>query len=202
MPVISNLCLFFGILILNWSVADTFFWFWFEFALAGITSFILLTIWSALAANTSTRGWIKPAGFLFAFLLILFYATLFSGIAFIGEWKSWYRFPDFVATKYIELGLTFVSFFIFFVATLSKRFHGVEDINETEIQFGRRSMTVLGLYAILMFQYHWTGAHTLDVSPAYLKEMGIALVSIKVFAEAGFLDRLITRRVRSNVKSS
>jgi hypothetical protein len=54
------------VLFLHWSVADIFFWFWCEFILAGITSFVLLMFWRRVEKNPDP-GIAKIAPYLFVF---------------------------------------------------------------------------------------------------------------------------------------
>jgi hypothetical protein len=132
--------------------------------------------------------------FMFGFLLILFYATLFAAMAYRGEWGSWNRFPEFMADKKIGLLAMILSFGAFLGMTLAKRDYGSEDSNSIALQYGRRAWVVLGLYAILMFHYHFTGARSLNLSRAYLKGMGVILIALKLLAEAGLFDRFFKRR--------
>ncbi len=72
LPVlVSNLYSMYGVLFLNWSVADLFFWFWCEFALTGITMIVLTLFW-VHADKASHPNMIKLAPLLtsFSFLLI------------------------------------------------------------------------------------------------------------------------------------
>ena len=115
LPVlVSNLYSMYGVLFLQWSVADLFFWFWSEFVFMGVTTFVLTLYW-VQTEKTLHRGVLKnsPFLFLFAFLAVLFYATMFAALAYKGEWKSWDLFPQFLADKEIGLIATFISFVVF-----------------------------------------------------------------------------------------
>ena len=198
LPVlVSNLYSIYGVLFLNWSVADIFFWFWCEFVLAGITMIILATIWSRADKSLhQDLARLAPFMTLFSFVMILFYATLFTALAYKGEWKSWARFPEFLADKKMGLLATAVSSVIYLGLTLRKPNRGVEEVRNVEQQFTKRSFVILGLYAVLMFQYHWTGAHQLDLSSAYLKTMGMLLLGFKLLVEFGVFDRFVKRRAQ------
>src|SRR6267143_3809822 len=101
LPVlVSNLYSMYGVLFRNWSVADLFFWFWCEFVLTGITTVILTLFW-AHVDKAVHPNLVRLAPFLtaFSFLLILMYASLFTGLAYKGEWKSWDRFPELWSTR-------------------------------------------------------------------------------------------------------
>jgi hypothetical protein len=198
LPVlVSNLYSMYGVLILNWSVADLFFWFWCEFVLTGLMMIILTMFWVHVE-KVSHPNMTKLAPLLtsFSFLLILFYASLFTALAYKGEWKSWDRFPEFLAGKKTGLLATIVSYAIYFGTTLRKPNYGLEEAREVEKQFGRRSFVILGIYAILMFHYHWTGARKLDLSSTYLKAMGMLLLAFKLTAEFGGLDCFLRRRAK------
>ncbi len=200
LPVlVSNLYSMYGVLFLNWSVADLFFWFWCEFALTGITMIVLTLFW-VHADKASHPNMIQLAPLLtsFSFLLILFYASLFTALAYKGEWKTWDRFPEFLVGKKIGLLAIIVSYAIYFGTTLRRRNYGLEEARNVEQQFGRRSFVILGIYAVLMFHYHWTGARKLDLSPTYVKAMGMLLLALKLMAEFGGLDRFFKRRSRNS----
>jgi hypothetical protein len=195
LPVlVSNLYSMVGVLFLNWSVADVFFWFWCEFVLTGLTMIVLTVFWSR-ADKSLLPGPAKLSPFLasFSFLVVLTYASMFSGLAYKGEWKSWDRFPELLADKTVGLLAIIVVGGIYFGTTLRKPNYGLEEARNVEQQFARRSFAILGLYAVLMFHYHWTGAHHLNLSPAYLKAMGMLLLTFKLIAEFGVLDRLFKR---------
>lgn len=196
LPVlVSNLYSMYGVLFLNWSVSDIFFWFWCEFVLTGITMIVLTMFWvRADKALHPDLAKLTPFLTSFSFLMILFYASLFTALAYKGEWKTWDRFPEFLADKKIGLIATVVSYAIYFANTLWKPNYGLEESRNVELQFGRRSFVILGIYAVLMFHYHLTGARKLDLSPTYLKAMGMLLLIFKLIAEFGGLDRFFKRR--------
>lgn len=102
--LVSNVYSTYGVLFWNWSVADVFFWFWCEFVLSGITSFLLIMFWRNIQTDLpkGIRG-VAPWLFGFAFSYLFFFATLFAAMAYKGEWKSYDRLPEFLADK--EIGL-------------------------------------------------------------------------------------------------
>jgi hypothetical protein len=192
----SNLYSILGVMIWNWSVADLFFWFWCEFVLAGITTFVLLLLWPTTNNRVpkSLAGWT----FGFAFFYILFFVTLFAAVAYKGEWGSWSRFPQFLAQKRIGLAFLIVSFAILFGTTLTKRGAGIRALENVALLFNRRCFVILGFY-ILFLIHGWirewtTGARSLSLSSSYLKAMGVALLFLKMLAEAGLFDRFFKRR--------
>jgi hypothetical protein len=196
LPVlVSNLYSMYGVLFLNWSVADIFFWFWCELVLTGLMLVILTLFWVRVD-KTTNPGMLKLAPFLtvFSFLLILFYASLFSALAYKGEWQSWDRFPEFLAGKSIGLLMVVVSYGIYFGRTLRKPNYGLEESRNVDRLFARKSFVIIGLYLVLMCQYHWTGATRINLSPTYLKAMGLLLLIFKLVAEFGIFDGLFKRR--------
>ena len=78
--------------------------------------------------------------------------------------------------------------------TIIKKNHGYEDSEKVMFQFGRKSWVIIGLYLVLMLQYHFTGARQLNLTPGYLKCMGMVLLVFKLLAELGILDRLVHRQ--------
>ena len=75
LPVlVSNLSSIYGVLFLYWDVADVFFWFWYEFALAGLITLALTLVWGTLRANRyNPVVRLKPYIFVFSYLMVLFY---------------------------------------------------------------------------------------------------------------------------------
>ena len=200
LPVlISNLYSMYGVLFLNWSVADLFFWFWCEFVLTGITMIVLAIIWSRADKSLHPNlAKLTPFVTLFSFVMVLFYASLFTALAYKGEWKTWDRFSEFLADKRIGLLATAISYALYFVKTLWKPNYGLEESQNIGQQFGRRSVVILGIYAVLMFHYHLTGARRLDLLPTYLKAMGMLLLTFKLIAEFGGFDWFFKRRPKQS----
>jgi hypothetical protein len=168
--------------------ADLFFWFWHEFVLSGIMLFALLLFWGRVDKSlpSGVRS-MMLVFFLFSFLLILFYATLFTAGAYRGEWKTWDTLPDFLAGKKLNMILTGGSFTFLLALTLCKRDFGFADSNDLAMLFHRKCFVVLGIYVLFMV-YGWirewtTGARSIEVSPGYLKMMGLALVVLKFAGE-------------------
>lgn len=116
----------------------------------------------------------------------------------MGEWKSWHRFPEFIADKHGQMIATLGSFVFLFAVTIAKPDFGEADCNRLELQFGRRSIVVLGLYAFLQIQYYYVNDAHLNLTAAYLKSMGCTMLTIKTLAEAGLLDRLFTKRATTS----
>jgi Family of unknown function (DUF6498) len=201
LPVsVSNLYSMYGVLFLNWSVADIFFWFWCEFVLAGITAFVLMMIWvpAEKKANKviARLAPMMPYAFGFSFLYMLFFASLFAGVAYKGEWESWNRFPQFFADKTTGLLATVPSYAIILVMALVKRDQG--DSQRLALQFNRKMFVVLGFYVLYLIHgwiREWsTGAQSLNLSPEYLKGMGLTLLALKLLAECGLFDRFAKRK--------
>jgi hypothetical protein len=198
MPVlVANAYSMYGVLFLHWRVSDLFFWFWCEFVLAGIILVALTSLWARVdGAFPPTLARFAPLITLVSFLWVLMYASMFTAIAFKGEWRSWDRFPEFFADKRIGLVATILSFAIYFAATLRKPKYGLEESRSVSQQFGRRSLVISGIYLILIFHYHFTGASRLDLSSTYLKMMAVSLLVFKLIAELGAFDRFFGRQPR------
>jgi hypothetical protein len=201
LPVVTSaLCSGWGLLFLKWSVADLYFWFWYEFTVAGLMLFALLLVWNRFEPkwdNVLTRG-MSPLWFLVAFGMVLFYATLFAILAYMGEWKSWHNFPKFLAGKEVMLAATFIAFALFFATAVASRDHGVADSGFLSTQFLRRSFVVIGVYFVMIERYHLVDGATLVLSPDYMKFLGGTLLALKAGAEAGLFDRFA--RVRSTAR--
>src|SRR2546430_11347250 len=195
--IVANMYSVSGVLLFNWSVADLFFWFWCEFVLAGITTFALLASSSHIDKPFDSGG-TTIFVFGFSFLLILVFATMFAGLAFKGEWKSWERFPIFFADKKIGLIATALAYALLFLRAVTQRDYRVVGSNVVSVQFGRKMWVVLALYVIFLLHgwvREWTtGARSLDLSSAYIKGMGVLLLALKFMVELGVFDKLANRR--------
>ena len=115
-------------------------------------------------------------------------------MAYKGEWKSWGRFPEFLADKGIGLLATIACYAVYFGLTLRKPDCGFAEAKDIERHFTRRAFVVIGLYLVLMFHYHWSRSHRIDLSPTHLKVMATLLLAFKMIAEFGVFDRLFQRR--------
>jgi hypothetical protein len=189
----------YGVLFLNWSVADIFFWFWCEFVLSGITTFVLMMFWLRIEKKLPS-GFAKLAPFLFgfSFLYLLFFATLFTAMAYKGEWQSYDRFPLFLADKKVGLLATIASYAILSVKTLIKRDYGLESSKDLALPFNRKCLALVGFYMLYLIHgwiWEWTtGARSLNLSTVYLKGMGMTLLLLKLLAELGLFDHLFKRK--------
>ncbi len=196
LPVVtSNLCSMWGLLFLHWDVADLYFWFWYEVAVAGLIVVVLVILWNR---GETTPGNIRARrntvfSTLLAYALVMFYASLFTGLAYMGEWKSWHRFPEFIAGKELEMAAVVVAFGIGFLMVVRKPFYGAGDCEIVEAQFTRRAWVVLALYFVMIERYHLVDGATLELSPAYLKFMGVTLVLLKATVETGLVQRVFRR---------
>jgi hypothetical protein len=192
----SNLCSMCGVILWNWSVADLYFWFWYEFVLAGLTTCALLVVWCLTNPKASPHSLgVTLYLFLFPFLLMLFYATAFAAGAYRGEWKTWDHFPAFLEAKKTEMIATFLSFAYFFGSTIAKRNYGIDDNGYVGMQFSCRMIVVLGLYLVLLLHGLLSGGHLSPISPAYLKGMGITLITLKIATEAFLFYRILKKDV-------
>ena len=202
LPVlVSNLYSIYGVLFLHWSVADIFFWFWCEFILAGITSLIFLLFWRRVETNLpKSMSQMAPYVFGFSFIYLLFFATLFTAMAYKGEWKSYDRLPEFLADKKIGLAATVLSYFFFLGKTLAKSDHGLNDSTNLAKPFNRKCVMVAGFYALMLIHgwiREWASGTRLNLSAEYLKGMGVALLFLKFFAELGLFDWFVRRRQKT-----
>src|SRR5579859_3195374 len=168
-PVLaSNLYPVYGIWSAHWSVADLFFWFWCEFVLAGITTFLFVLAWpdAQVVAKKLTAF-----TFGFAFFYILIFATLFAGLAFKGEWGSWSRFPQFIANKEIGLAVLTVSFAVLLGVPLANRQLGPRALMKVAVLFNRKCFIIAAFYVLFLVHgwvWEWsTGARSLNLSPTY-----------------------------------
>ena len=194
LPVlVSNSYSMYGVLFLHWSVADIFFWFWCEFILSGLTTFVLMMFWLRVEKKLH-RSLAKIAPFLFgfSFLYLLFFATLFAAMAYKGEWKSYDRFPLFLADKKIGLLATILSYVVLLARTLAQRDYGSGYSKRLALPFNRKCVALAGFYMLFLIHgwiREWTtGARTLNLSAEYLKGMGTTLLSLKLLAELGLFD--------------
>jgi hypothetical protein len=200
LPVlVSNLYSIIGVLFLHWSVADIFFWFWCEFVLAGITTFVLLFFWRN-RDKTANRNIATLAiyGFGFSFLYLLIFATMFAGMAYRGEWKSYDRLPQFIANKEIGLAAIAISYLFILVKMGSKQNYGPEDSKQIGMLFNKKAFVIVGFY-VLFLVHGWisewiTGARSINLSSAYLRGMGATLLCLKLLVELGIFDRLLKPR--------
>src|SRR5512133_1962874 len=189
--MMANVYPIYGIWSAHWSVADLFFWFWCEFVLAGLTTFVLVLLWPKTQKVVPRN--LAAFGFGFAFFYMLIFASLFAGVAFKGEWGSWSRFPQFLANKEIGLAVLIVSFGVLLALALTNRRLGPKVLEKVEMLFNRKCFIIVGFYALFLVHAairEWTtGPRSFSVSPTYLKAMGVTLLFLKLLAEQGVFDK-------------
>ncbi|MGA3285544.1 MAG: hypothetical protein ABSD57_13940 [Verrucomicrobiota bacterium] len=83
-------------------------------------------------------------------------------------------------------------------STLMKRDRGYEDSKKLAQPFNRKCVALLGFYLLYLI-YGWitewvTGARSLNLSPEYLKGIGVTLLSLKLLGEVGLFDRFFKRQ--------
>ena len=200
--LVSNTYSIYGVLFWNWSVADIFFWFWCEFVLSGITSYVLIIFFRRIQTDLPNGlGSLAPWLFGFSFLYLLFFATLFAAMAYKSEWKSYDRLPQFLADKEIGLLATVLSYAVFVVMTLTKPDRGLADSNRLARPFNRKCFILLGCYVLFLVHgwvREWTTGARLNLSPTYVKGMGTTLLSLKLLAELALFDRFFKRRSKKH----
>jgi len=206
LPVLTaNAYSMFGVLFLDWSVADIYFWFWCEFILAGITAFILLIAWGPFEKKIPKQMLkIMPYMFGFAFLYILIFATMFTAMAYRAEWHDYSKLPEFVANKRIGLLATVLSYAVLLAFTLSKPDRGFNNSVDLSKPFNRKCVVVLGIYLIFLVHgwvREWFFGAKLDMTPEYLKAMGVVLLLLKFLVELGLFDPRPKRRATSTEAS-
>jgi len=193
--LLSNLYSLWGILFRGWSVASLFFWFACEFLLVGVSTFILGRAWRGVGRELPKK--IRELGspsFLLVFLGVLFYASIFTAIALKGEIGSRDRLPDFLRDKVPGLAGNLLMFAASLALTLRKPDRGLGEADAVASEFLRKCGIVLGLYAVLMFHHHWSGARSIDTTSGYVVAMGALLIVLKAAADLGIVDRLFRRR--------
>ena len=162
--------------------------------LAGIATVAFMPF---LPAPNPHRKGCAVFGFVFSFLYLSIFASMFAGMAYMGVWKTWSRFPEFFADKKAGLLITVGSYFLVSLLVVVKRSLLIAVGEFMAVSFLRKAFVVLGLY-VLFLVHGWirewtTGART-ELSPGYLKALGIALITLKLIIEAGFVDRFVKRR--------
>lgn len=195
--LVTNLYSGYGVLFRQWGVADLFFWFWCEFVFSGICTLVVAQCWLRGQQNLKPGfARLTTFTFLFGFGMVLLYATMFAAIAYRGEWQSYDRFREFLEGKWVGLFACALSFVGWLLGTITRSDFLAQDYNILTSSFTRRCWVVIGLYAVLMFSYHWSGSRTLTLTPKYLQYMAAILIACKLLAEAGVFDRLVKRRLR------
>ena len=188
----AGVCSIYGLVLSHWDVADMFFWFWCEFVLAGITTFIFLLAWQRFETKLPRQvARMMPYLFGFSFVFILFYATLFTAVAYHGEWKDYGRLPEFLANKWISLAALVLSYAVLLISTLTKPDRGSGNSAALSKPFNRKCVVIVGFYCAFLIHgwiREWTTGAKLDLTPGYLRLMGIALLLLKTLAELGLFD--------------
>lgn len=91
--------------------------------------------------------------------------------------------------------------------TFARPDRGLAESNSLAEPFNRKCFILAGFYALFLVHgwiREWATGARLNLSPAYLKGMGMALLSLKLLAELGVLDRFVpgAQRISKNERIS
>ncbi|HTH48222.1 MAG TPA: hypothetical protein VMB21_11975 [Candidatus Limnocylindria bacterium] len=199
--VVSFFYSLYGVLWLRWSVADLYFWFWFDFVLTGLTTIGLTWLWLRAHREVRRDQSILTLYILcFSFVMMLIFASIFAGMAFYSEWKDWGRFPEFLAARKAGLFQTVVAAGLYCAGMIWGRRYAKQEANSLEMPLARKAGIVLALYALMLLHgwiREWTTGTKLNVTPTYLKGMGVTLITLKLLVDLGVADRIFKRRMRA-----
>lgn len=188
----------YGVLWRHWSVADLYFWFWFDFVLTGLTAVGLTVLWLRAHPKISRQQGVLTVYVLsFSFVVMLIFASIFAGVAYFSEWKDWGRFPEFLAARKFGLWQAVGAAALFCGGLIWGQRYAKQDTEALALPLNRKAGIVLALYVLMLLQgwiREWTTGARLNVTPTYLKGMGVTLITLKLLVDLGVADQIFKRR--------
>jgi hypothetical protein len=170
-----------GVVVFGWNASDVFFWFWWELT---FVVFIFLSVgirWARL--NHPPAGFL--AGNLFACLIILFFASLFTILAIGGDYADGVprhivrlvgeRFPQLLV---LGASLAIAAWWRFRGNALQRTPR--KALERPLVQY---AWPVLVLYFVMIEHHHLTGSDRMDLTPPYVKGMAVTLLVAKFLLE-------------------
>lgn len=170
-----------GIFFRGWSVGEMFFWSWWDLLFSGLSTTLLVHRWQQVT-QTPVRSGNGPFGVLFSVLLVLLFATLFTGLALAAENISVVQgtLKGFIRERLRSVG-TIAFLFLMAHLFVSRRARLLQmSLPRIMIPLNHRMWPVLGLYLILICDHHWHGRDKLDTSQGHQLLMGGSLLGIKL----------------------
>jgi len=184
MALCSTLWTLQGMFLSYWRVGDLFFWFWCELLLGGLSCIALVYRWERLSPQGSAQFAFKEALLTAVALIIVgFFATLFTLLAWIGDYKEFSVLPSYIDRHALSLVLLALGFIATHFLVAHRKNFPVTPKNNLVKPLMSKMWPVLGLYFVMIEQYHLTGSTTLDLTSGYLKMMAGALLGFKLTIE-------------------
>lgn len=179
-----------GVFVRHWRPGELFFWFWCELMLSGVSGILLTYRWERSSPQGSPARALKEAfNVLMVVVIIGFFATLFSILAWSGDFESLKTLPPYVKLHEVSLILLACGFVVAHLVTAHRRSFPLASKNDVTRPLTSKMWPVLGLYLVMIEQYHLTGSTKLDINRTYLLMMAGALLGFKLIVEALHLFR-------------
>lgn len=175
-----------GLLWRGWSVGETFFWFWWELILAGLSTTVLMYRWHRKVLGQADAPSFRQALAVFGGLAItLALATLFTGLALGAEGITLVQGtlgPFWRARQPMMLTLAALALLVHLMTAHGRRFAHTTKA-QIESLLMNRFWPVLGVYMVLICDHHWNDRDEIDTSQGHQLLMGGSLLGIKLWLE-------------------
>ena len=173
-----------GVFIRHWRIGELFLWSWCELLLSALSGILLVYRRERLLTGGTVGKAIKASlGAVMAVLIIGFFATLFSALAWAGDFGSLKTLPTYLqehTTSFVVLACGFTAAHLIIV---HRRGFALTSQNDLLKPLTNKMWPVLGLYFVMIEQYHLTGSTELKIDGAYLLMMGGAFLGFKLATE-------------------
>ncbi|MCK5475154.1 MAG: hypothetical protein KAI71_01045 [Candidatus Pacebacteria bacterium] len=190
-----NLIPIYGVLWKNWLVSDILFWYWLEFMIEGVVTYIRIHLYceynSSVKSNYKFTQSAKKET-IFSFLFISMFATIFFLGPIMTEFREGRSIDIFVFEKaFMVAALIFSIVFLFWNDYIRSKIYLDEqkDFEYHTSILTKKSLAIALFYGILMIHYHLNGSVGIDYNSAYLLWMLVILMFVKTAIEMFYYNR-------------
>jgi hypothetical protein len=173
-----------GVFVRHWRIGEIFLWSWCELFLSALSGILLIYRRERLLPTGTVEQAMKAAlGVAMALLMVGFFATLFSILAWTGDFESLKTLPAYLREHQISFVVLACGFTAAHLTIVHRRGFALASQNDLLKPLTNKMWPVLGLYFVMIEQYHLTGSTELKIDGTYLLMMGGSFLGFKLATE-------------------
>lgn len=172
-----------GVLWRGWSIGEVFFWMWWEIVLSGISATLLIHRWRRMLGGAAHEPFRAALGVALAVGLMLVFASMFTLLALASDKVAFRDLGSYLHSRLSTLTmLAALTTALHLMVSRSRNFPAMTRL-QIESPLTGRMMSMLGVYAVMIFFYHWSGQSKLELNQTNQMVMGLALLGTKLALE-------------------
>ena len=184
-----------GVFFRHWRIGELFLWSWCELFLSALSGILLVYRQARLTPSGTVGKAIKAAlGVAMAILVAGFFATLFSILAWTGDFESLKTLPAYLREHQISFVVLACGFTAAHLIIVHRKGFALTSQNDLLKPLTNKMWPVLGLYFVMIEQYHLTGSTELKITGDYLLMMGGAFLGFKLATELWHLRKGVSSK--------